>query len=203
MFVHSVKVIEHFYWLNDASAVFSNWNIGIAKLSSAVQTLKGLKEKYPDLEKFAVHYNFARCLEMGTVGQGRKPYNTYSIIWVSSISSTVLNRWSFVEHSWTMYTPGQEGGRETKTYGLGGGGWGCGLKSIQTSTRAKRLGCIQGRWKLGWDNRRRRGSGQDGTSQVRAAEFAWISTFQMKIQNLYLWGAWTLRVSKRELHGFH
>lgn len=111
VFVHSVKVIEHFYIVNDASAVFSNWNIWIAKLNSAVQRLKELKEKYPDLEKFAVHYNFARCLEMGTVGQGRKPYNTYSIIWVSSISSTVLNRWSFVEHSWTMYTPGQEGGR--------------------------------------------------------------------------------------------
>lgn len=32
---------------------------------------------------------------------------------------------------------------------------------------------------------------------------AWISTFPIKIQSLYVWGAWTLRVGKRELQGFH
>lgn len=83
---HSVLAIEmkHFYLLNDASPIFSNWHIWIAKLNRAPQRLRLtalLIHKWEEkvagfhiLEKCVVYYNSARCLEMGIVGQGREPY---------------------------------------------------------------------------------------------------------------------------------
>lgn len=37
----------------------------------------------------------------------------------------------------------------------------------------------------------------------RKSRVAWIPTFPIKIHNLSVWGAWALRVCKRELQGFH
>lgn len=83
---HSVLVTEmkHFYLLNDASSIFSNWHIWIAKLNRAPRRLRLtalLIHKWEEkvacfhiLERCIVHYNSARCLEMGIVGQGREPY---------------------------------------------------------------------------------------------------------------------------------
>lgn len=76
---------------------------------------------------------------MGSVGPGR-PYNTYYLSELALRELCIIHSTQMlpfcgqVEHRGTMYTPGQEGGRETETYGLDEGGGGCRLKSIQTST---------------------------------------------------------------------